>query len=728
MNYEFQRLHPKVQKWVYKQKWNDLRDIQKQSISPILNGQKDVIISASTASGKTEAFFLPACSAIAEEDDGFGILYISPLKALINDQYRRLEGLCEMLNMKVTPWHGDVSQSKKRLVKKNPSGILLITPESLESLLIRESGWVKKSFSSIKYIVIDEFHAFIGSERGYQLLSLLNRLEILVTRPIPRIALSATLGNLEQIPSQLRANSSFPCVIIEDSQKQSTLKMKLFGYVESVDTSPDNPKEPALYQICKELYTICRGDSHLIFANSRQRTESISAQLSDFCEQNIVPNEFFPHHGSLAKELREALESRLQKETLPTTAICTMTLELGIDIGKVNSVAQITAPHSVSSLRQRLGRSGRRGSASILRMFIMENELTVKSNIIDKLRMELLQSIAMCRLLISDKWFEPADTEQFHFSTFLHQILAVLAQWGGVRANQLYSILCETGVFSKISIEHFKILLVDMGEKNLITQISNGELTLGIEGEKLVNQYTFYAVFKTPEEYRLINGSRTLGTLPIDSLILPNQSIIFAGRRWKVKDIDPEKKTIYVEATKGGQPPKFGGEGMHIHDRIRQEMLEIYYNEDYRIYVNGKPIDFLDAVARDLFHEGLYSFDKLNLKKNWIIEQEKYVYIFPWMGDKIVNTLVMILVQADYKATAFAGVIEIEKTKTSEIINYLKEFLKIKPPTNKDLAKSIEDKHTEKYDGWLPESLLTEGYGQKKFDVDGTLAWLSGRL
>ena len=728
MSYEFQRLHPKVQKWVYKQKWNDLRDIQKQAIDPILDGQKDVIISASTASGKTEAFFLPACSAIADEVNGFGILYISPLKALINDQYRRLEGLCEMLNMKVTPWHGDVSQSKKRLVKKNPSGILLITPESLESLLIRESGWVKKSFSSIKYIVIDEFHAFIGSERGYQLLSLLNRLEILVTRPIPRIALSATLGNLEQIPSQLRANSSFPCVIIEDSQKQSTLKMKLFGYVESVDTSPDNPKEPALYQICKELYTICRGDSHLIFANSRQRTESISAQLSDFCEQNIVPNEFFPHHGSLAKELREALESRLQKETLPTTAICTMTLELGIDIGKVNSVAQITAPHSVSSLRQRLGRSGRRGSASILRMFIMENELTVKSNIIDKLRMELLQSIAMCRLLISDKWFEPADTEQFHFSTFLHQILAVLAQWGGVRANQLYSILCETGVFSKISIEHFKILLVDMGEKNLITQISNGELTLGIEGEKLVNQYTFYAVFKTPEEYRLINGSRTLGTLPIDSLILPNQSIIFAGRRWKVKDIDPEKKTIYVEATKGGQPPKFGGEGMHIHDRIRQEMLEIYYNEDYRIYVNGKPIDFLDAVARDLFHEGLYSFDKLNLKKNWIIEQEKYVYIFPWMGDKIVNTLVMILVQADYKATAFAGVIEIEKTKTSEIINYLKEFLKIKPPTNKDLAKSIEDKHTEKYDGWLPESLLTEGYGQKKFDVDGTLAWLSGRL
>jgi len=732
MSYEFQRLHPTVQKWVYKQKWSDLRDIQKQAIDPILDGGKDIIISASTASGKTEAFFLPACSAITDEVNGFGILYISPLKALINDQYRRLEDLCEMLEMKITPWHGDISQSKKRIAKKSPSGIVLITPESLESLLIRESGWVKKAFSSIKYIVIDEFHAFIGSERGYQLLSLLNRLEILINRPnkpIPRIALSATLGNLEQIPIQLRSNSSLPCVIIEDSQKnQSTLKMKLSGYIESADKTADNPKESALNQICEELYTICRGDSHLIFANSRQRTESISAKLGDLCEQNIVPNEFFPHHGSLSKYLREELESRLQKETLPTTAVCTMTLELGIDIGKVNSVAQVTAPHSVSSLRQRLGRSGRRGSASILRMFIIENELTANSNIIDKLRMELLQSIAMLRLLISNQWFEPADTEQFHFSTFLHQILAILAQWGGVRVNQLYIILCESGVFSKISIEHFKTLLVHMGNKNLITQMSNGELTLSDMGEKLVDQYTFYAVFKTPEEYRLINGSKTLGTLPIDSLILPDQSIIFAGHRWKVKDIDPEKKVIYVKATQGGQPPRFGGEGMHIHDRIRQEMLKIYSSGDYRIYVDNRPIDFLDTVARELFHEGLYLFDKLNLEKDWIVQQGKDVYILPWMGDKIVNTLVVVLTRADYKATAFAGIVEIEKVKISEVIKYLKEFLQIKPPTNTDLAKDIKDKSTEKYDNWLPESLLTEGYGQKVFDIEGTVKWLRLKL
>ena len=196
-----------------------------------------------------------------------------------------------------------------------------------------------------------------------------------------------------------------------------------------------------------------------------------------------------------------------------------MTLELGIDIGKVKSVAQVTAPHSVSSLRQRLGRSGRRGDPAILRMFIAENELSAKdSNIVDKLRMELLQSAAMIRLLVSQKWYEPADTGLFHFSTLLHQVLAIIAQWGGVRAEQLWSLLCKSEIFKNVTIDHFKTLLQAMGEERLILQLSSGELALGDRGENLVGHYTFYAVFKTPEEYRIVVEGKTLGTLPVDSL------------------------------------------------------------------------------------------------------------------------------------------------------------------------------------------------------------------
>jgi len=449
---EYQKLDRRIQKWMFKQGWPDLREIQKKAVDPVLSGNTDVLISASTAAGKTEAFFLPAMTAVANQEEGFSILYLSPLKALINDQFRRLDILCDMMEMPVTPWHGDAPQGLKNRARKTPSGILLITPESLEAMFIKHAGWCRQAFAHTQYIVIDEFHAFIGTERGQQLLSLLNRLEHMLGRmgnPIPRVALSATLGNLESVPASLRPNGTMSCVTITNSQGQATLKMQVKGYRDPIDLRPNDPRTPAEYRICEELYTLCRGGSHLVFANSRQRTEAIAARLSDFSESAVVPNEFFPHHGSLSRELREGLESRLQKDTLPTTAICTMTLELGIDIGKVNSVIQVTAPHSVSSLRQRMGRSGRRGGPAILRMLIAENELKAESSPNDKLRMELVQSMAMIRLLIADKWFEPADTTQFHFSTLVHQILATVAQWGGIRADQLFALLCRQGPFQQ---------------------------------------------------------------------------------------------------------------------------------------------------------------------------------------------------------------------------------------------------------------------------------------
>ncbi len=734
MDNDFQRLDPIVQKWVYQQGWDDLRDIQKKAIEPIMSGGSDIIISASTAAGKTEAAFLPACSIIAGETEGFGILYISPLKALINDQYRRLESLCDMLDMKVTPWHGDSLQSKKQQAKRDPQGIILITPESLESLLIREADWVKTAFGSLKYIIIDEYHAFVGFERGYHLQSLMHRMENLLDRqqtPVPRIALSATLGDMDSVIRYLRPNRIIPCTLIKGTQGNSSLKMQVRGYVNRIveegleDDEFESIPLSADQQIAKDLYEFLRGESHLVFANSRQRTEHFAVMLSELCKKNIVPNEFFPHHSSLSKELREDLESRLQKETLPTTAVCTMTLELGIDIGKVKSVSQVTAPHSVASLRQRLGRSGRRGDPAILRMFISENELNADTNIIDKLRIELLQSIAMIRLLLSDKWYEPADTELFHFSTLLHQILAVIAQWGGVRADQLWGLLCKLGPFNKVTIEHFKNLLSDMGEKRLISQLSSGELVLADKGEVLVDHYTFYAVFKTPEEYRIVVDGQTLGNLPIDSLVVPEQHIVFGGRRWKVTEIDVDKKVIYVISAKGGKPPKFGGNGMSVHDRVRQEMFKICLEGEYRIGVGETRLEFLDGTARDLFYEGLGFFRDLKLENKNIIKQGRHVYIIPWMGDKIVNTITILLIRAGYKAVCYAGIIEVENADLQETSETLVKISIKDAPSNSELAELVENKEFEKYDSLLPKNLLNEAYGAKAFDINGTINWMS---
>ncbi|EDH6434991.1 DEAD/DEAH box helicase, partial [Salmonella enterica subsp. enterica serovar Infantis] len=332
------------------------------------------------------------------------------------------------------------------------------------------------------------------------------------------------------------------------------------------------------------------------------------------------------------------------------------------------------------------------------------------------------------RLLIGSKWFEPADTRQMHYSTLFHQILAIVAQWGGVRADQIWSQLCQQGPFQKVRIDGFKTLLKHMGEHQFLTQLSSGELVLGVEGERQVNQYTFYAVFSTPEEFRIVAGSKTLGSIPVDSPLMPDQHIIFGGRRWKVTDIDSDKKVIYVEATKGGQPPLFGGQGMSIHDVVRQEMLTIYREGDYRITVGDRKADFADTTAKNLFDEGLHCFRNNNLASECFIQQGQHVYILPWLGDQTVNTLSALLIQRGFKAGSFAGVVEVEKTTVSEVKQALFSALQEGLPSESRLAESIAEKCLEKYDEYLPEVLLTQEYGLRAFNVERVEEWLQRHL
>ncbi|MFC4352275.1 DEAD/DEAH box helicase [Fodinicurvata halophila] len=731
MGTDAEKLDFRIQRWIYKQGWPDLRTIQKHAIEPILAADQDILISASTAAGKTEAAFLPALTAIGDDEDGFGILYISPLKALINDQYRRLELLCEALDMQVTPWHGDAPQKGKEHARKSPSGVLMITPESLEAMLVTRAGWVRWAFGNLKYVIIDEFHSFIGSERGQHLLSILTRLEHLTGRleaPVPRIALSATLGELELVPAALRPNGSLSCKILTDPNAQSGVKVQVRGYLDPALRDEEDRRPLAEDRVVQDIYDICRGDSHLVFANSRGRTEAIAASLAELSDKNGVPNEFFPHHGSLARDLRHELESRLQKEDKPTTAICTMTLELGIDIGKVQSIVQVTPPHSVSSLRQRMGRSGRRGEPSVLRMLISEPEITGDTALPNRLRLNLVQSLAMVRLLIADKWFEPPDTSQYHFSTLFHQVLATTAQWGGIRADRLYALLCKQGPFQKVSPEQFKTLLHEMGQQEYLTQLTSGELTLGVEGERLVDHYTFYAVFETPEEYRIENKGRTIGTVPVESMLLPEQHIVFAGKRWIVLEVDSDKKVVRVEATKGGDPPRFGGGGFDLHDIIRQEMYRIYTSGEYRIETSSGIVDYLTEEARSLFQEGLQSFQDAELANNPILEMGSTCYMFPWLGDRVVNTLSAVLMQSGLKASSFGGIIEVQDTAATNVRDCLRKACEGGFSNEMVLAQMVSNKMVEKYDEYLPAGLLEKGYGRRMFDCQGAEAWVKENL
>lgn len=711
----FEKLHQGVKRWIWNQKWTSLRDIQEEAIEPVLKADCDIVISASTAAGKTEAAFLPACSRIVEQSlDGIGILYISPLKALINDQFRRLQSLCDILDISVTPWHGDVLRSVKTKQQKKPNGILLITPESLESLLLNQGSWCLKAFRSLCYIIVDEFHAFLGTERGCQLQSLMHRLEFLLQRTIPRIALSATLGDMQQVSDSLRPNHKLPCKIIESTVSRSDLKIQLRGYL--IETHQKEEAPTTFDRIINDLYAILRGKSHLIFANSRNLTEEIAVRLSDMCEQGLVPNEFFPHHGSLSKEIRESLEARLQKEKLPTSAVCTMTLELGIDIGSVDSIAQVTSPHSVASLRQRLGRSGRRGEPAILRLFIPEHEVTANSHLIDRLRLHTVQCIAMINLLLK-KWYEPASLSQYHFSTLVQQTLSVIGQYGGVRAQQLWALLCESGPFSSVDQKLYALFLRALGEKDLITQTEDGQLVLGYKGETVVEHYTFYTAFKTPEEYRLEFNGRTIGTVPIDKPLVPKQHIIFAGKRWEVISVEDEKKLITLKRAKGGKPPKFSGGGLKIHDIVRQEMRRVYNEKIFPIYLNDD--------AKTILKEGFDNYHSLNLEKTGVVQKGNTVHVLPWLGDKIVNTITILLRQKGLSADCFGGIIDIGNASSNDLFQAVNDILDTSKISSTALAEIVPDTIVEKHDHFLPKEIRDISYGATYFDVDGALKWLS---
>jgi ATP-dependent Lhr-like helicase len=383
--------------------------------------------------------------------------------------------------------------------------VLLITPESLEALFVSSGHSMRQMFRYLRFVVIDELHSFIGTERGKQLQSLLHRLETSVGHQIPRVGLSATLGELQLAAGYLRPSHSNAVHIIESGSNGQELKLVIHGYEEapqweevgySAQGADDDGRKvnDTKERISEDLYRSLRGTSSLIFANSRSDVEVYADLLRTRCEQEGLPVEFLPHHGSLSKEHREQVEETLKDRSRPATAVCTSTLELGIDIGSVTSVAQVGSPFSVASLRQRLGRSGRRNEPAVLRLYVEESCLTDSTAPVDAIRAELVQSIALIRLLLA-RWCEPPETQGLHLSTLVHQTLSLIAEKSGVLAADAWRILCREGPFHNVTASHFAELLRALGSANILMQSDAGLLLLAPGGEKIVNHYRFYAVF-----------------------------------------------------------------------------------------------------------------------------------------------------------------------------------------------------------------------------------------
>ena len=724
----FDLLAEPIRRWIWQKKWTALRDIQERAIPYLINGDDDLIIAAATAGGKTEAAFLPLISkAFATgSSEGFDLVCVGPLRALINDQFRRLEELCAALEMPVHPWHGDISQAVKARARKIPRGILLITPESLEAMFVLHGADVPRRFADTQAIVIDELHALLDSERGVHLRSLLTRLELSVGRRIRRVGLSATLGDMELASAYLRPEAPEKVGQLVSRSDEQELRVQLRGYIagprtEHPDTEDDQPDDADVQELAatravgEHIFDKLRGSNNLVFAGSRGHVELYADLLRRICEEKRLPNEFFPHHASLSREHRGFVEKRLKDGSLPVTAICTSTLELGIDIGDVACVGQIGAPWSVAALKQRLGRSGRRaGQPSVLRMYAIEPETDADSHPVDTFHLGLVRSIAMVELLV-ENWSEPPRPEAFHLSTMTHQILSVIAERGGASAKRLFATLCDRGPFRTVDPALFDRLLRQLGDPDiaLIEQAPDGTLLLGREGERVVEHYSFYAVFQTPQEYRVVHDAKTLGMIPVDMPLTPDMTIIFVGRRWRVLEVHDKERIIEVTPDYAGKPPVFGGDAGEVHEIVIRRMRDLLLTGIVPSYLDNKAAEVLRSARAAYRRSGLDDSPVQTLA------EDRHL-LAPWTGTVGTASLAIVLTCLGHSVSTFDGMLEVSsRGARSKDLNFDLQSVAANRTDLPDLIRSrVGALICEKFHRYLGDDLLLSDAMSRRLDLN----------
>lgn len=726
----FDRYAPFVQDYIYEHGWEKLRGIQVAAGEAVFDSDANVLLCASTASGKTEAAFFPILTLLDEDPpESVGCLYIAPLKALINDQYERLTDLTRDVDIPVTKWHGDASQSKRRKLLKKPRGIVQITPESLEALLLRKSMEVPSLFHDLRFIVIDEVHSLLRGDRGAQTFCLIERLQRLAGVSPRRIGLSATIGDPQAAAQFLGAGSDRETIIPDGAGIEEKWRLSMehfFTAGEQAEGHEDDPDLPGQEKVTDQapesaepaiayIFEHTKNKKCLVFTNSREECEAVCQRLRHYCEYKHEPNRFLIHHGNLSTSYRESAEEAMKDEDVYMTTCATATLELGIDIGQLERAFQLDAPFTVSSFLQRMGRTGRRGQPNEM-WFVMQEDIPESRSLLpEQIPWTMIQGIALVQLYLEERWVEPPRLGRLPFSLLYHQTMSTLGSHGEMTPAELASRVLSLAAFHNITQDDYKILLRHLLEIDHIEWSENHGLILGIAGEKVVNNYKFYATFQENLEYSVHADSKELGTIVKPPPV--GNRVAIAGNVWVVDEIDHEHHHVYVHQIKGEVPAYFGDVPGDIHTKILRRMKQVLEEDTMYRYLREQARSRLDQVRETVRNGELLSQSLIPLGG-------KMYCLFPWLGTYAFLTLERFI------KIKCGPALHIRKlnpnrpyfmtfTMDASIEQFYDELYKQAetPFEPIDLLYEKEEPDFEKYDQYVPKELVRKGFAYGVLDL-----------
>lgn len=573
MSEPFGRLHPAVQHHVVNSLgWRSLRPLQERSIDPILDGF-DVLLGAPTAGGKTEAAILPLLSRmVAERWSGLTVLYVCPLRALLNNLHPRIGGYAQLVGRSAGLWHGDVADRDRKAILREPPDVLLTTPESLEAMFLSRRVDTPRLLGGVRAIVVDEIHAFAGDDRGWHMLAVLDRIDALSDERAQRIGLTATVGNPDELLTWLsrRDESARQIVMVRDeSARAPELEVDWVG-------SLDNA--------AKVISALHRGEKRLVFCDSRARVEELAAALR---ARDVTT---FVSHSSLSRDERSQAEHAFS-EARDCVIVATSTLELGIDVGDLDRVIQIDAPARVASVLQRLGRTGRRAGTTRNCLFLCTGEPA------------FLQAVALCHL-IELGWVEPVAGPAYPLHLAAQQLLARSLSDGRVGDSTWPGSLADVASLAGLADGQLAEVRNEMVAREILVR-DGPFVQIGPEGERRFGRRHFMDVmslFLTEPLLAVRFGTRDLGQLDPSAVLTRDErpaTVLLGGRSWDVQDIDWARRIAWVAPSEATGRSRWAGSGAALSATVCRAMRTVLARDEVPDIVSSRGAAKLAAMREE---------------------------------------------------------------------------------------------------------------------------------